>query len=217
MKRFVVTSIAIAVAMLAAGAEAGAPTCKFRQNKTDDFTGEQLVKTDWFDMTTWASGTFNRTIGNRKDLEISAAIEGPHTFLKFRIKLSDAVKNPPRESDLYNALYVPQGSGLEITLADESIVESSTHSEVRGTTRAKYDDGTFVVSSKFTVHYPLDDAMLDRLVDEDVVYIRLAARGHRYDFVTDQGTIEFNINKKGQEAIKKVIDCLQQSQHKEAT
>jgi hypothetical protein len=198
MKYLVVLSISIS--MLTAGADASAASCKFKQNEVDDFTGERLVKVDWVDMTGWASSTFNRTIGGRKDIEVAAESAGGRSLLRFRLKLSDAVQKPPKEHDLYNALYVPTGSALEITMADESKIELMVDEEVRGTNRAKYDQGSYVITSKFTVRYPLDAELAERLVNEDVVYLRLAARSHKYDFVSEQGTIEFNINDKGQQA-----------------
>jgi hypothetical protein len=209
MKRLIALSIAFTV--LAADADAGTASCKYKQNEADDFTGERLVKVDWVDMTGWASSTFKRTIGGRKDIEVAAESAGGRSLLKFRLKVSDAVQKPPRENDLYNALYVPHGSSLEITMADESIIELMVDEDVRGKSRAKWDDGWYVVTSKFTVRYPLDAELAERLVDEDVVYLRLAAQSHKYDFVSDQGSIEFNINNKAQQAFRKVVGCLQQA------
>ena len=100
-------------------------------------------------------------------------------------------------------------------MADESIIELVVDEEVRGTSRAKYDDGWWVVTSKFTVRYPVGDALAERLAHEDVVYLRVAARSHNYDFVTEQGTIEFNINKKAQQAFRNVFGCLQQAHGKD--
>jgi len=215
MKYFLV--LLISISLLTAGAGANAASCKYKQNKADDFTGERLVKVDWVDMTGWASSTFNRTIGGRKDIEVAAESAGGRSLLKFRLKLSDAVQKPPRESDLYSALYVPTGSSLEITMADESKIELMVDEAVRGTNRAKYDQGSYVISAKFTVRYPLDAELAERLANEDVVYLRLAAQSHKYDFVTDKGSIEFNINKKGQQAFRKVVGCLQQAQHEATT
>ncbi|MDH3431426.1 MAG: hypothetical protein OEQ14_15600 [Gammaproteobacteria bacterium] len=209
MKCLAVT--AIVVAMLAASVDASAASCKFKQNTIDDFTQERLVRIDWVDMTGWTSSTFKRTIGHRKDIEIAAESVGGRSLLKFRLRLSDAVRKPPRESDLYSALYVPAGSGLEMEMADESIIELVVDKEVRGTNHAKYDDGWFVVTSKFVVKYPVDDALTERLAQEDVVYLRVAAQSRNYDFVSEQGTIEFHINEKAQRAFKKVFDCLQQA------
>lgn len=209
MKYFLV--LLISISMLTSSAGANAASCKYKQNEADDFTGERLVKVDWVDMTGWASSTFKRTIGGRKDIEVAAESAGGHNLLKFRLKVSDAVQNPPREQDLYSALYVPAGSSLEITMADESIIELIVDEEVRGTNRAKYDQGSYVITSKFTVRYPLDAELAERLANEDVVYLRLAARSHKYDFVSEQGLIEFNINNKGQQAFSNVVGCLNQA------
>ena len=209
MKYFLV--LLISISLLTAGAGANAASCKYKQNGADDFTGERLVKVDWVDMTGWASSTFNRTIGGRKDIEVAAESAGGRNLLKFRLKLSDAVQKPPRESDLYSALYVPTGSSLEITMADESKIELMVDEAVRGTNRAKYDQGSYVISAKFTVRYPLDAELAERLANEDVVYLRLAARSHKYDFVSAQGSIEFNINNKGQQAFSNVVGCLNQA------
>ena len=201
--------------MLAASPAADAASCKFKQNEIDDFTQQRLLKIDWVDMTGWMSSTFKRTIGDRKDIEIAAESAGGRSLLKFRLRLSNAVRKQPYEHDLYNALYVPAGSNLEIVMADESIIELMVDEEVRGTSRAKYDDGWWVVTSKFTVRYPVGDALAERLAHEDVVYLRVAARSHNYDFVTEQGTIEFNINKKAQQAFRNVFGCLQQAHGKD--
>jgi len=215
MKQLIALSIAFS--LFATNAHAGSDSCKYKKNKLDDFTGERLVKVDWVDMTGWASSTFNRTIGGRKDIEVAAESTGGRSLLKFRLKVSDAVKNQPRESDLHSALYVPAGSPLEFTMADESIIQLIVDEDVRGKSRAKYDDGWFVVTSKFTVRYPLDAELAERVLNEDSVYLRLGARSHKYDFVTDKGTIEFNINNKAQQALKKVVGCLNQAQQEATT
>ena len=215
MKRLITTSLAIV--FLAAAGDADAAACKFRQNKVDDFTGEQLVKTEWFDMTTWASNTFHRTIGNRKDLEVSGSIEGSQAFLKFRLKLSNAVSQRPREIEVAGAFFVWQGAGLGMDLADGSNVDLTAYREVSGKSRVKYDDGWYVVTSKATIHYRLVELHADALMKQDVTYMRLAAQGRKFEFVNEQGMIEFNVNKKGNEAINNVIGCLQQAQREGTT
>ena len=78
--------------MLAFGADANAASCEYKQNEVDDFTGERLVKSDWEKMTGWASSQFKRTVGARKDIEVGADWNGSQFLLKFRLKMSDAVK-----------------------------------------------------------------------------------------------------------------------------
>jgi hypothetical protein len=213
MKTLVV--LAITTFLLAASIDVDAASCKFKQNEIDDFTQQRLIKVDWVDMTSWTSSKFKRTIGDRKDIEIAAESAGGRSLLKFRLRLSNAVRNRPYERDLYNALYVPADANLEIVMADESIIELMVDEAVHGTNRAKHDNGWWVVTSKFTVRYPVDDALAKRLADENIVYLRVAARSHKYDFVTEQGTIEFNINKKAQHAFKNVFGCLRQAHAKD--
>ena len=209
MRRFVL--IATAISMLAITSVADADGCKYKQNEIDLFTKEKLVRTDWFDMTSWISGSFNAAIGNRHEISIAAAGEGRQNFVLVNIKLSDTTRYAPDEADMYHALFVPQGAPLFITLADESEVELHAVKEVRGMTRVKYDQGTFVVSTKFSNQYRLGTDAADALTSQDVIYIRLAAHSGRYEFVSDAGTIDFKVNKKGNGALKQTISCLKQA------
>jgi len=209
MKRLVLVTAAIS--LLLAGPTTNAAGCKYKQNETDLFTKEKLVRTDWFDMTSWISGSFNAAIGNRHEISIAASGEGRHNFVLVNIKLSDTTRYAPDEADMYHALFVPQGAPLFITLADESEIELHAVKEVRGTTRAKYDKGTFVISTKFTNQYRLGTDAADALTSQDVIYIRLAASSGRYEFVSDAGTIDFKVNKKGNGAFKQTISCLQKA------
>jgi len=201
--------VATAISMLAIASVADAAGCKYKQNEIDLFTKEKLVRTDWFDMTSWISGSFNAAIGNRREISIAAAGEGRQNFVLVNIKLSDTTRYAPDEPDMYHALFVPQGAPLFITLADESEVELHAVKEVRGTTRVKYDQGTFVVSTKFTNQYRLGTDAAGALTSQDVIYIRLAASSRRYEFVSNAGTIDFKVNKKGHSAFKQTISCLQ--------
>ena len=203
--------VATAISMFVAASTANAAECKYKQNETDLFTKEKLVRTDWFDMTSWISGSFNAAIGNRHEISIAAAGEGPQNFVLVNIKLSDTTRYAPDEEDMYHALFVPRGAPLIITLADESEIELHAVKEVRGTTRAKYDQGTFVISTKFTNQYRLGTDAADALTSQDAIYIRLAASSRRYEFVSDAGTIDFKVNKKGNSAFKQTISCLQKA------
>jgi len=209
MKRLV--SIATFISMIMTGSMANAAGCEYKQNEIDLFTKEKLVRTDWFDMTSWISGSFNAAIGNRHEISIAAAGEGRQNFVLVNIKLSDTTRYAPDEADMYHALFIPQGAPLFITLADESEIELHAVKEVRGTTRAKYDQGTFVISTKFTNQYRLGTAAADALTSQDAIYIRLAASSRRYEFVSNAGTIDFKINKKGNGAFKQTIACLQKA------
>ena len=209
MKRLVL--ITAAISLLSAGPTVNAAGCKYKQNETDLFTKEKLVRTDWFDMTSWISGSFNAAIGNRHEISIAASGEGRHNFVLVNIKLSDTTQYPPDEEDMYHALLVPKGAALSITLADESEIELRAVKEVRGTTRAKYDQGTFVISTKFSSQYRLGVDAAEALTSQDVIYIRIGANSRRYDFVSNQGTIDFKVNKKGNGAFKQTISCLQKA------
>jgi hypothetical protein len=209
MKHLALVATAISMLMIASVADAAG--CKYKQNEIDLFTKEKLVKTDWFDMTSWISGSFNAAIGNRHEISIAAAGEGSQNFVLVNIKLSDTTRYAPDEMDMYHALVVPKGAALSITLADESEIELHALKEVRGTTRVKYDQGTFVISTKFTNHYRLGTDAADALTSQDVIYIRLAASSRRYEFVSDRGTIDFKVNKKGNGAFMQAISCLQKA------
>jgi hypothetical protein len=209
MKNIILVTIAISLLTIASVADAAG--CKYKQNEIDLFTKEKLVRTDWFDMTSWISGAFNKTIGNRHELSVAAAGEGPQNFVLVNIKLSDTTRYAPDEEDMYHALLIPKGATLSITLADESVIELHAIKEVRGATRAKYDQGTFVISTKFTNQYRLGADAADALTSQDAIYIRLAASSRRYEFVSDAGTIDFKVNKKGNGAFKQTISCLQKA------
>jgi len=209
MKRLIL--VAAVISLFAAGSTANAAGCKYKQNEIDLFTKEKLVRTDWFDMTSWISGSFNAAIGNRHEISIAAAGEGRQNFVLVNIKLSDTTRYAPDEEDMYHALFIPKGAPLFVTLADESEIELHAAKDVRGTTRAKYDQGTFVISTKLSSQYRLGTDAADALTSQDVIYIRLAASSRRYEFVSDAGTIDFKVNKKGNGAFRETITCLQKA------
>jgi len=203
--------VATAISMFLAVPTADAAGCKYKQNETDLFTKQKMVKTEWVDMTSWISGSFNAAIGNRHEISIAATGEGNQNFIAVNVKLSDTTQYAPDEEDMYHALLVPRGAPLIITLADESEIELYALKEVRGTTRVKYDQGTFVVSTKFTSQYRLSTETAAALIAQDVIYIRVAADSRRYDFLSDQGTIDFKVNKKGNGAFRAAVSCLQRA------
>jgi len=204
--------VATAISMIAAGSVANAADCDYRKNEIDLFTKEKLVTTDSVDMTSWISASFNQFIGNRHEMAVRAIGVGEQNFISVGVKLSDTTQYAPDEEDLYDALFIAKGSSLAITLADQSIVTLPAIQDVRGTTRAIYDAGVYVVSTKFNLSYRLDVEAADALAGQDAVHIRMAAQGGRYEFVSDAGSIDFNVNKTGSGALGKVVSCLRQAQ-----
>lgn len=204
--------VATAMAVMAASGVTNAADCDYRKNEIDLFTKEKLVTTDSVDMTSWISASFNQIIGNRHEMTVRAIGVGEQNSISVGVKLSDTTQYAPNEEDLYHALFIAKDSSLAITMADQSIVRLPAMKDVRGTTRAIYDAGTYVVSTKFNLSYRLDAEAADALAGQDVIYIRIAAVGGRYEFVSDAGSIDFNVNKTGNGALSKVVSCLRQAQ-----
>jgi hypothetical protein len=204
--------VATSISMMAAGSVANAADCDYRKNEIDLFTKEKLVTTDSVDMTSWISASFKQIISNRHEMSVRAIGIGEQNSISVGVKLSDTTQHAPNEQDLYDALFIAKDSSLAITLADQSVVRLPAIWDVRGTTRAMYDAGIYVVSTKFNLSYRLDPEAADALAAQDAIYIRIAAEGGSYEFVSDAGSIEFKINKTGSGALSKVVSCLRQAQ-----
>jgi len=204
--------VATTISMMAAGAVANAADCGYRKNEIDIFTKEKLVTTESVDIRSWISASFNRFVGDRHEMTVRAIGVGEQNSISVGVKLSDTTQYAPDEEDLYNALFIAKGSSLAITLADRSIVRLPALQDVRGQTRVMYDTGIYVISTKFNLSYHLDPEAADALAAQDAIYIRIAAQGGRYEFVSDAGSIEFKINETGSGALTTVVSCLRQAQ-----
>lgn len=204
--------VATAILMMAAGSVANAADCDYRKNEIDLFTKEKLVTTDSVDMTSRISALFGQIIGNRHEMTVRAIGVGEQNSISVGVKLSDTTQYAPDEEDLHDALFIAKGSILAITLADQSVVGLPAIQDVRGKTRAIYDADIYVVSTKFNLSYRLDAGAADALSGQDAIQVRIAAQGGRYEFVSDAGSIDFNLNKTGSGALGKVVSCLRQAQ-----
>jgi len=200
-------SAAIATALLLSSSSAVAAGCKYTQKEIDVFTKERMVRTDWDALHGGASRFFGEIIGALSVLEVAATREGDRRYLNFKVRVSDTTMYAPRDWELRDAIAVPKGASLTIVLADETIIELYADKTIRGTTKAKNDEGTYVVKSTITPRYVLDDVTIKALVAQEALAVRMAVSNGIFEFTSGGSHIDFGVHEKSRGGIRDAIYC----------
>jgi hypothetical protein len=193
---------------LLAGSAADAASCKYKVNHIDLFTKEKLVATEWYSMTSAMSAAFKIVTQNRASVSVAAIGEGDLRFIAVKLKMNDGSGKRPSNEDLYDALFVEEGSPLTITLADQSELVLHARKSVRAASRVSTNTSPWTVESNIVVHYPLDDDAISALLSKDASVVNVTAIGGRYDFVDSNSQISFELNRKGRDRFTEAVSCL---------
>ena len=196
------------LALLAASASADAANCKFKKNEIDPFDKIRIMRTGWVPLQSSASRHFGELIGALSNIEVAGVREGDRLYLRFKVRLNDATQRAPMDRQLRDAIYVLQGATLAIVLADESHVDLYAEKTVRGTTRAKRDGQWYEIRSTIDQRYEMHESVIGDLMAQDALAIRMSVKNGDYSFATDEGYIDFGINKQSQSDIRNTIACL---------
>ena len=202
-----ITIVTIAM-LLFSGSAADAASCKYKDNHIDLFTKEKLVATEWYSMTSAMSAAFKIVTQNRASLSVAAVGEGNLRFIAVKLKMNDGSSKRPSNEDLYDALFVEEGSPLTITLADQSELVLHARKSVRAASRISTNTSPWVVESNIVVHYALNDDAISALASQDASIVSVAAIGGRYEFVDSNGQISFELNRKGRDRFTEAVSCL---------
>jgi hypothetical protein len=206
--------LAIAPMLLVSPVAGAVSECEYTINEVDPFTGELMVTTEWEPLKSGFSAAVGHALGALSDISAAAIREGEQDYLALKLKLSDTTAFRPSDDDLQYAVFVPEGAGLWVVLANQTMVQLFADQPVRGKTKAKKDntllaiEGGYLVKSTVIIRYALDAAARESLSGQPAIAIRLNLRNQTFDFGYERGHIDFGIHKKSDGDISAVIGCL---------
>ena len=190
----------VAICAPAAGA-AQTPECKYQENSVDKFTKKKMVWTKWNHTISW----FNESAHNVNGY-VSVMAEGDETYLGIKIKFQTKGRRKPTKESLDNAIVVPDGAQLLITMEDETAVRLNSDAEVHGkSSYSKPYSGInhtpdYVVQTSAVLRYQMDAGALADLTNQGAIHVQLQEVNR--DF-------HFEIDKKSINDIKHAIECVQ--------
>ena len=199
MKRLVFICL-LAACIPAAGA-ATTPECKYQENSVDKFTKQKMVWTKWNHTISWFNESAHHVNGY-----VSVIAEGDATYLGIKIKFETKGRRKPTKDSLDNAIVVPDGAQLLITMADGTAVRLSSDAEVHGkSSYSKPYSGInktpdYVVQTSAVLRYQMDAGTLADLKNQGAVHVQLQEVNR--DF-------HFEIDKKSMNDIRHAIECVQ--------
>ena len=179
---------------------ASAASCKFADNVEDLFAGVTIVRTKWDRISpNWESGS-EKYIGY-----VAASTEGEDTFLNVRIRHLEQAKFKPLKDELADILVVPEGTELQVIMADKTIVALPSAGLVEGEHEIyspyseRYNSDNYVVITTADVNYAVDEAAIAALMAQDATTMRM---------VTAAGHHDIPIHKNSLDGIKKAVTCI---------
>jgi len=208
LKTFIALTIAAVISVVAYPARAGDEECKYMRDGTDPFTQEKRMTTRWRPLTGWLSDVINQSNNKNAEISVLAIVRGEQKLIAMQLKLSDTTEFEPTHSDIRDAMTIPQGARLHVSMADGSVVDLYAEKTVEGHTRANYEEGIFVIKTTITAIYPLDAAATAALSDKNASSVQLAVSSRKYAFTENWGLFKTNIHEKARGNIRQVLDCI---------
>jgi len=208
LKTLIALTIAAVLSAVAYPASAEDVECKYMRDGIDPFTNEKRVTTKWSPLTGWLSDVINQSMDKNSEISVVAIVRGEQTLIAMQLKLSDTTKYEPTHKDIRDAILIPQGARLQISMADGSVVDLYAEKSTKGYTRANYEDGIFVIKTTVTAVYPLDADATAALGDKNASSVRLAVSSRKYTFTENRGLFKTNIHEKARGNIRQVLDCI---------
>lgn len=206
--------LAIASMLLVSPVARAVSECGYTINEVDPFTGEFMVTTDWEPLKSGFSEAVGHALGALSDISVAAIREGEQDYLALKLKLSDTTAFRPSDDDLQHAIFVPEGAGLWVVMANQTMVQLFADQAVRGKTKAKKDntllamEGGYLVKSTVIIRYALDTDTSEALTMQPAIGLRLNLRNRKFEFGYERGHIDFGIHEKSFGDIRTVIGCL---------
>lgn len=192
--------VLIATCAPIAGA-AQAPECKYQKNAVDKFTRQKQVWTKWNHTISWFNESAHHVNGY-----VSVMAEGDETYLGIKIKFETKSRRKPTKDSLDNAIVVPDGAQLFITMEDETAVTLNSDAVVHGTSQySKPYSGInktpdYITRTTAIVRYRMDASVLDGLRSQGATHVRLQEVNRDFHFEIDQKSIG---------DIQHAIECVQ--------
>lgn len=201
-------SFAVLLLAMLSTSTVSAAECKYKQNETDMFTKQRVITTEWDSLKSGTSKVFGKVLGDWSDFEVGGMREGEQLFLRFKVELSDTAWHEPLDSQLKNAVLIPDGTSLTVVMADKSEVLLYAEKAVWGRTTAEPDNGVYVVRSTLVASYPLNEETAQALAAQEASHVSMTVHRTHFEFGMDGRFVELDIHDKSKGGIRDAIDCL---------
>ncbi len=208
LKTLIALTIAAVISAVAYPAGAEVEECKYMRDGFDPFSNEKRMTTRWNPLTGWLSDVINQSNDKNAEINVLAIVRGQQKLIAMQLKLSDTTKIEPTHSEIRDAISIPQGARLHVSMADGSFVDLYAEKTVEGYTRANYEDGIFVIKTTITAVYPLDAAATATLSNQNASSVQVAVSSRKYAFTENWGLFKTNIHEKARGNIRQVLDCI---------
>ena len=183
---------------------AHAAKCSFNEDTNDFFSGSPTLRTKWNRNIAEGSGNAPEALSL-----ISAVEESGNRRLEIRVEQRQRFRFKPTQKELDEALHVPAGAMVEITMVDGSVVELPALTTIVGQTDIWYpyeqDNSDYIVSIDAIIPYALDDTTMDALSSQKAMDISVHTSGE---------SLQVSMPKRGAKEIIDAIKCLRQGDSK---
>ena len=179
---------------------ASAASCKFADNVEDLFAGVTIVRTKWDRISPNWEKAYEKYISY-----VAASTEGEDTLLNVRIRHLEQAKFKPLKDELADILVVPEGTELQVIMADKTIVALPSAGLVEGEHEIyspyseRYNSDSYVVITTADVKYSVDEAAIAALTAQDATTMRM---------VTASGHHDIPVHKNSLDGITNAVTCL---------
>ena len=186
---------------LATAQDAAAAGCKYQENVTDKFT---KVVTRWTKWNELMNG-WSRNFRPFSPIISAHSVDGDvHLLLK--IEHFTQKTREPAAIEIEDIIYVLEGAPLLIMMADDSIVELASMSEVRtdayvvtpGEQHAA-DSNMYHTRASAVIKYTLDEETVKALSSQPAIKLRLTMANKELDF---------EVHKKSVDDVRTALECV---------
>ena len=194
MNRLIQASIAISLVF--GCATVNAAECKYETDTINPMTNEKVQWTKWSHFK-----LFNTANGY-----LAGVVDGDRKYLAIQLVINEWRPDRPSKEDLDSVMIVPAGAKLLVLMADESVVELHTESEVIGDSEFfmphSWDNESdeYQVTTYTVVKYPLNEFALSALLAQGATDIRLEA---------SEGERDYKFGDEPVDKIQTVLGCVQ--------
>jgi hypothetical protein len=186
-----------------------AAECSFYENKSDPFSKDAFVKTEWKLLTKWSHSSFNQKKGFDFEIYVRAVTEGQLDYLALKMELKDSTIFQPGPNDMRNAVTVREGDLVRITLVDESVVELPAEKTVWAPTRLKRKDDKYIYRATLESRYLVSAKSAQALIRQDAKRLFMESVRNGSELIPRDEELDFKIKDKMQREIKRGIRCLE--------
>ena len=191
----------LAIVTLVGAQNAAAADCKYQENVTDKFT---KVVTRW---TKW-NELMNGWTRNFRDYSPIISVHSFDGNVQLRLKIEYFIQESkePAGIEIEDVIYVLEGAPLLIMMADKSVTELLSMSEVRTDAyvvppeeQHSHDSNMYYTKAVAVIKYALDEETMKSLSSQPAIKLRLTMANKDLDF---------DVHKKSVDDLRSAIKCV---------